>query len=163
MKIPIFPGKYHQNGGFSMAMLVSGRYGNFRISVWGQRPIFRGKRYVFLGGVMLSRPLNPPHFIRGEPAVAERTVQKYPANFSTLPKTNSSQLKKWNVGVMSIIFFGVQPSTLWFSYVKFQNFGNSYQINPEMPQETLDYSQIMGHGTCMRESCVSDPPGKSLT
>ena len=22
MKIPIFPGKYHQNGGFSMAMLV---------------------------------------------------------------------------------------------------------------------------------------------
>ena len=25
MKIPIFPGKYHQNGGFSMAMLVSGR------------------------------------------------------------------------------------------------------------------------------------------
>ena len=22
---PIFPGKYHQNGGFSMAMLVSGR------------------------------------------------------------------------------------------------------------------------------------------
>ena len=23
MKIPIFPGKYHQNGGFSMAMLVS--------------------------------------------------------------------------------------------------------------------------------------------
>ena len=25
MKITIFPGKYHQNGGFSMAMLVSGR------------------------------------------------------------------------------------------------------------------------------------------
>ncbi len=25
MKIPIFPGKYHQNGGFSMSMLVSGR------------------------------------------------------------------------------------------------------------------------------------------
>ena len=25
MKIPIFPGKYYQNGGFSMAMLVSGR------------------------------------------------------------------------------------------------------------------------------------------
>jgi len=25
MKIPIFPGKYHQNGGFSMAMFVSGR------------------------------------------------------------------------------------------------------------------------------------------
>ena len=25
MKIPIFPGKYHQNGGFSWAMLVSGR------------------------------------------------------------------------------------------------------------------------------------------
>jgi len=25
MKIPIFPEKYHQNGGFSMAMLVSGR------------------------------------------------------------------------------------------------------------------------------------------
>ncbi len=25
MKIPIIPGKYHQNGGFSMAMLVSGR------------------------------------------------------------------------------------------------------------------------------------------
>ena len=25
MKIPIFTGKYHQNGGFSMAMLVSGR------------------------------------------------------------------------------------------------------------------------------------------
>ena len=24
MKIPIFPGKYHQNGGFSMTMLVSG-------------------------------------------------------------------------------------------------------------------------------------------
>ena len=24
MKITIFPGKYHQNGGFSMAMLVSG-------------------------------------------------------------------------------------------------------------------------------------------
>ena len=24
MTIPIFPGKYHQNGGFSMAMLVSG-------------------------------------------------------------------------------------------------------------------------------------------
>ena len=24
MKIPIFPGKYHQNGGFSMAMLISG-------------------------------------------------------------------------------------------------------------------------------------------
>ena len=24
-EIPIFPGKYHQNGGFSMAMLVSGR------------------------------------------------------------------------------------------------------------------------------------------
>ena len=28
MKIPIFPGKYHQNGGFSMAMLVSGRVNN---------------------------------------------------------------------------------------------------------------------------------------
>ena len=27
MKIPIFSGKYHQNGGFSMAMLVSGRVG----------------------------------------------------------------------------------------------------------------------------------------
>ena len=25
MKIPIFPGKYHQNGGCSWAMLVSGR------------------------------------------------------------------------------------------------------------------------------------------
>ena len=25
MKIPIFPGKYHQNGGFLWAMLVSGR------------------------------------------------------------------------------------------------------------------------------------------
>ena len=25
MKVTIFPGKYHQNGGFSMAMLVSGR------------------------------------------------------------------------------------------------------------------------------------------
>ncbi len=25
MKIPMFPGKYHQNGGFSMAMLVSER------------------------------------------------------------------------------------------------------------------------------------------
>ena len=25
MKISIFPGKYHQNGGFSMAMLVSWR------------------------------------------------------------------------------------------------------------------------------------------
>ena len=25
MKIPIFPGKYHQNGGFSIAMLVSWR------------------------------------------------------------------------------------------------------------------------------------------
>ena len=24
MKIPMFPGKYHQNGGFSMAMLVAG-------------------------------------------------------------------------------------------------------------------------------------------
>ncbi len=28
MKIPIFPGKYHQNGGFSMTMLVSGRVTN---------------------------------------------------------------------------------------------------------------------------------------
>ena len=27
MKIPIFPGKYHQNGGFSMAMLVYRRVG----------------------------------------------------------------------------------------------------------------------------------------
>ena len=29
MKITIFPGKYHQNGGFSMAMLVSGRVFEF--------------------------------------------------------------------------------------------------------------------------------------
>ena len=28
-KIPMFPGKYHQNGGFSMAMLVSGRVMNY--------------------------------------------------------------------------------------------------------------------------------------
>ena len=28
MKIPIFPGKYHQNGGFSMAMLVYRRVGS---------------------------------------------------------------------------------------------------------------------------------------
>ena len=27
MKIPIFPGKYHQNGGFSMAMFVYQRVG----------------------------------------------------------------------------------------------------------------------------------------
>ena len=27
MKIPMFPGKYHQKGGFSMAMLVLGRVG----------------------------------------------------------------------------------------------------------------------------------------
>ena len=29
MKIPLFPGKYHQNGGFSVAMLVSGRVNIF--------------------------------------------------------------------------------------------------------------------------------------
>ena len=28
MKIPIFPGKYHQNGGFSMAMSVSLQVGH---------------------------------------------------------------------------------------------------------------------------------------
>ena len=31
MKITFFPGKYHQNGGFSMAMLVSGRVYNVYI------------------------------------------------------------------------------------------------------------------------------------
>ena len=48
MKIPIFPGKYHQNGGFSMAMLVSGRvlvmclgggfkyFWNFHPEPWGR-------------------------------------------------------------------------------------------------------------------------------
>ena len=32
MKIPMFPCKYHQNGGFSMAMLVLGRV----IFFWGR-------------------------------------------------------------------------------------------------------------------------------
>ena len=31
MKIPIFPGKYHQNGGFSMAMLVYRRVAIYTI------------------------------------------------------------------------------------------------------------------------------------
>ncbi len=39
MKIPIFPGKYHQNGGFSMAMLVSGRVGKYQLEyTWGCTP-----------------------------------------------------------------------------------------------------------------------------
>ena len=37
MKIPIFPGKYHQNGEFSMAMLVYRRV----------RPVFLGHAGVF--------------------------------------------------------------------------------------------------------------------
>ena len=35
MKIPIFPGKYHQNGGFSMAMLVSGRVDQSHLKLHG--------------------------------------------------------------------------------------------------------------------------------
>ena len=34
MKIPIFPGKYHQNGGFSMAMLVYRRVPEKKSSSW---------------------------------------------------------------------------------------------------------------------------------
>ena len=44
MKIPIFPDKYHQNGGFSMAMLV------YR-SVIFQPSFFRGCNLTNLGGV----------------------------------------------------------------------------------------------------------------
>ena len=33
---PIFPGKYHQNGGFSLAMLVSGRVLTFALNLWDE-------------------------------------------------------------------------------------------------------------------------------
>ena len=37
MKIPIFPGKYHQNGGFSWAMLVYRRV--IFVEIWDDRMI----------------------------------------------------------------------------------------------------------------------------
>ena len=48
MKIPIFPGKYHQNGGFSMAMLVYRRdqEGTFKIVIF-KRPITFSKAHHF--------------------------------------------------------------------------------------------------------------------
>ena len=47
MKIPMFPCKFHQNGGFSMAMLVLGRV----ISFLGRLFIFSGDLAVgFQGG-----------------------------------------------------------------------------------------------------------------
>ena len=41
MKIPIFPGKYHKNGGFSMAMLV---YGSVVMIVINTLPPIMGKK-----------------------------------------------------------------------------------------------------------------------
>ena len=38
MKIPIFPGKYHQNGGFSMAMLVYRRVLSIVVWKWWSHP-----------------------------------------------------------------------------------------------------------------------------
>ena len=38
MKIPLFPGKYHQNGGFSMAMLVYRRVWYSTFNWWQGKP-----------------------------------------------------------------------------------------------------------------------------
>ena len=54
MKITIFPGKYHQNCGFSMAMLVSGRVTTYSNAIpphfeylqitWSKAPEIAGKQ-----------------------------------------------------------------------------------------------------------------------
>ena len=48
MKIPIFPGKYHQNGGFSIAMLVYRRVS----PIWSRGlDIFRSRRFGRFGRI----------------------------------------------------------------------------------------------------------------
>ena len=54
MKIPIFPGKYHQNGGFSMAMLVSGRVTDL---VSSALPDFVGPLWVAMGKTFLPESI----------------------------------------------------------------------------------------------------------
>ena len=78
MKIPIFPGKYHQNGGFSMAMLVYRRVPKIAI--------FKGSRYLFQGPSFWAPPAvsfrecNTSDRLPPTPNI--RNIQTYPTTWT---------------------------------------------------------------------------------